>query len=243
MEDVPDDDAYSRVSDPQRYATLHRRARLLLARLASVFEVTVDDRVTELPDGFGSFIEAHRLLPALPAAAPVTIALTDFPGLIVYAGHGWSRPYPQCGCDACDEDADEVFTELERHLHAVAHGRFAETRRGEWYEAEFRYPGGAESGGGLLGPGQHSVPEGRTQWAPWPRNGDLDAVASAWAIQLDDIDLSPAVVVREHLEAFNAHDTARLLGWFADDAVWITGTDGSSAGRSTAKAAPTSPRS
>ncbi len=29
----------------------------------------------------------------------------------------------------------------------------------------------------------------------------------------------------EHVDAFNAHDTARLLRGFAGDAVWSTGTD------------------
>jgi uncharacterized protein (TIGR02246 family) len=32
-------------------------------------------------------------------------------------------------------------------------------------------------------------------------------------------------LVEEHLAAFNAHDTARLLAGFAPDAVWITGAD------------------
>ena len=32
-------------------------------------------------------------------------------------------------------------------------------------------------------------------------------------------------VVEEHLDAFNAHDTARLLAGFPADAVWATGRD------------------
>jgi hypothetical protein len=32
-------------------------------------------------------------------------------------------------------------------------------------------------------------------------------------------------VVEQHLAAFNAHDTDRLMVWFADDAVWNTGQD------------------
>lgn len=32
-------------------------------------------------------------------------------------------------------------------------------------------------------------------------------------------------VVDEHLAAFNAHDTQRLLAGFAEDAVWATGQD------------------
>jgi hypothetical protein len=31
--------------------------------------------------------------------------------------------------------------------------------------------------------------------------------------------------VEEHIAAFNAHDTVRLLAGFAADAVWITGAD------------------
>ena len=35
----------------------------------------------------------------------------------------------------------------------------------------------------------------------------------------------PRAAIEEHLAAFNAHDTARLLAGFAPDAVWITGQD------------------
>lgn len=37
--------------------------------------------------------------------------------------------------------------------------------------------------------------------------------------------MTAADAVAEHLAAFNAHDTARLLAGFAPDAVWITGQD------------------
>ncbi len=37
--------------------------------------------------------------------------------------------------------------------------------------------------------------------------------------------MNVAAGVEEHLAAFNAHDTARLLAGFAPDAVWITGQD------------------
>lgn len=36
---------------------------------------------------------------------------------------------------------------------------------------------------------------------------------------------NPRAAVEEHLDAFNAHDTARLLDGFASDAVWATGRD------------------
>jgi ketosteroid isomerase-like protein len=37
--------------------------------------------------------------------------------------------------------------------------------------------------------------------------------------------MSARAVVEEHLAAFNAHDTGRLLARFTEDAVWITGQD------------------
>jgi hypothetical protein len=37
--------------------------------------------------------------------------------------------------------------------------------------------------------------------------------------------VSARAVVEEHLAAFNAHDTGRLLAGFTPDAVWITGED------------------
>ena len=38
------------------------------------------------------------------------------------------------------------------------------------------------------------------------------------------VDVGRAAVL-EHLAAFNAHDTARVLAGFTPDAVWITGAD------------------
>jgi hypothetical protein len=37
--------------------------------------------------------------------------------------------------------------------------------------------------------------------------------------------VSTRAAVEEHLAAFNAHDTTRLLAGFTADAVWITGED------------------
>jgi ketosteroid isomerase-like protein len=37
--------------------------------------------------------------------------------------------------------------------------------------------------------------------------------------------VSVVELVREHIAAFNAHDTSRLLAGLAPDAVWITGQD------------------
>lgn len=42
---------------------------------------------------------------------------------------------------------------------------------------------------------------------------------------IDSTESATLAAVREHLAAFNAHSTARLLAGFTDDAVWVTGQD------------------
>jgi ketosteroid isomerase-like protein len=202
---VPSDDAYSRVSDPERYRPLHRRAELLAQRLTSVFDVQPNEETSK--DG-GRVV---RLVPADPAAAPITIEWTDFPGLIVRFGDDVEVPFPRCGCDACDEDVDELFAGLERDVYAVTHGRFREWQGGH----EFDYPGGSSGSGERSG-------EPRA-WRAWPR-GDTDALAAVFAFVVPPR-VPAEQVVREHLAAFNAHDTLRLLAWCTPDCVWVTGTD------------------
>jgi len=220
---VPRDDAYSRVSDPQRYAGLQPRAHLLVERLASIFDVEQGDADPVLTDLDVASTEVVRLVPRDPSAAPLSIGWTTFPGLIVHAGLGWVRPFPQCGCDACDEDAGEVFLELERLVYAITRGRFRESLNGGHYEAAFRHPDGAESSRGLLDPWHRSLGEFSVEWRAWPRI-ETSGV-STFSFAYPSIDVDARAVVTEHLDAFNAHDAARLLTWFAVDAVWITGTD------------------
>lgn len=204
---VPKDEAYSRVSDPERYRPLHRRADLLVQRLDSVYDAVVTDDTLDRAE------RAVRVAPADPDAAPVTIGWTDFPGLVVRFGEHCDRAYPHCGCNACDEDPGEVFAEFERDVYAVTTGRFREWPGG-W---EFEYPDGRQSAGH---PG-----EPVREWARWPRFPEPGAFGTRAVFSSVQHGLNAEAVVREHLAAFNAHDTARLFDWFAPDCVWVTGTD------------------
>ena len=125
----PPDDAYSRVTEPERFAPLHGWALEAVARLQTEYEVTLDEGgVTD------AYLERYplarplmKLTPKQDSAAPITIAFTEFPGLSVRAGHWLTDWFPSCGCDACDEmpeDAFEGFTEL---LTDVVDGRFRES--------------------------------------------------------------------------------------------------------------------
>lgn len=108
---------YSHVTDAERYRPLHRRARLLVERLESMYDVTIDDDDPDLQSGGHPVIEVVRLVPA-DGAPSLAIGFTDFPGLDVRLGTDRKR-LPVCGCDACDEDVADLFAELEHDVHRL----------------------------------------------------------------------------------------------------------------------------
>ncbi|MGY6498788.1 MAG: DUF6226 family protein, partial [Microcella sp.] len=126
----PPEDSYSRETHPERFAPLHDVARALVAHLASTFDVELEQGVElagELRHDHLSIVDAYRLRPRKVDAAPLLIALTEYPGVIVQAGVLWSCFYPVCGCDACDEVWEGWAEQLESHALGIADGIFHET--------------------------------------------------------------------------------------------------------------------
>ena len=125
----PPKDAYSRVTEPERFRPLHDWALEAIARLQTNYEVTLDE-------GIGMDTELERSPPSRPtikvtplqdSCAPITIAFTDLPGLQVRFGRWATEPFPDCSCDACDEIADEEFEMFTELLSDVVAGRFRES--------------------------------------------------------------------------------------------------------------------
>ena len=125
----PPKDAYSRVTEPERFRPLHDWALEAVARLQTSYEVTLDE-------GIGMDTELERsplsrptikVTPLQDSCAPITIAFTDFPGLRVRFGRWATEPFPDCSCDACDEMADEEFEMFTELLSDVVAGRFRES--------------------------------------------------------------------------------------------------------------------
>ena len=69
------------------------------------------------------------LTPAAPGAAPVAVAFTPFPSLMVRCGRWLAMSLPSCGCDACGEDAADQADRLDQVLDRVVAGMFAEEVR------------------------------------------------------------------------------------------------------------------
>lgn len=178
----PPPEAYSRLTDPERFRPLHAAAEALISELEASFDVVRTDgygideelEVTELARPTVS------LVPRDANAAPLTVAFTAFPGISLRAGRWYVWPFPSCGCDACDETA-EVEARLMRELvEDVVEGRFREgvsmSMIGDgWYWQQFWSPHGRKSGRSRIGRkkayamiaeagGRRSI-----EWAPWPR--------------------------------------------------------------------------
>ena len=140
----PPTDAYSRVTEPERFRPLINWALEAVARLQTEYEVTLDEG-----EGMDAELELAplsrptiRLTPLQDSCAPITIAFTDFPALGVRVGRWVTDFFPYCGCDACDEMPEEEIERFTELLSDVVAGRFRESVRlqsGEdgWSSREF----------------------------------------------------------------------------------------------------------
>jgi hypothetical protein len=167
----PADDAYGRVTNPERFRPLHSAAKAIVARLESRYEVV---RV----DGGTAEGEERRVQLVPAVGGSLTVSWTSFPGLMVRYGRWHDEAYPQCGCDACDEDPDEELEDLERKVDALTTGRFTESvssdEQGSWLGFSFAFDDGEESGRGLLSEGDPALGEpGEILWPAWPSR-DID---------------------------------------------------------------------
>ena len=81
------EDAYSRVSNLQRFAPLHAVAMALIEWLQDTFDVTLAQGPSVASDLLRmphEVISAVRVVPREPAAAPLTFVLTQFPGVYTF---------------------------------------------------------------------------------------------------------------------------------------------------------------
>ena len=130
MTELPD--AYSRVTNPERFHALILHALAAFDHLRVTYEVTERSTFDPLPIPLAPFEHARppiTLIPAAPDAAPLGIAFTRFPGVIVRYGRWHAAPFPSCGCDACNENASEEAVRLDLLVRRVVAGQFMEELR------------------------------------------------------------------------------------------------------------------
>ncbi|HEY5222743.1 MAG TPA: DUF6226 family protein [Microbacteriaceae bacterium] len=79
----PHEDAYSCVSNLQRFAPLHAVAAALIEWLQNTFDVTAEQTPSAANDLLHTpdeVVRAVRVVPRDPTAAPLTFVLTQVPG-------------------------------------------------------------------------------------------------------------------------------------------------------------------
>lgn len=183
--DGPPEEAYSRVTDPERFQPLHQWALEFVADLQENYLLTMDEG-----KGLDPGIErvplsrdTIKVTPQRDFSAPITIAFTDFPGLAVRFGRWDTDFFPSCGCDACDETPGEEFARFAELSSDVAAGRFRESLHLGWRghgksRAEFWSGGRRRSRGNLQVPRDeasrvlHGRGETVLEWEPWPLRDD-----------------------------------------------------------------------
>jgi hypothetical protein len=167
--DLPDDDAYGLVTNPDRYQVVVDATRSIIDELVATYEVvsTAGNSAVDIPNFQGPASDVVRLHPR--EGASLTFMFTGFPGVVVHEGELCVQAFPACGCDACNESPTGLIERLEKLVRAVVEGRYAEelTKRtlscsiaGEWSSSssEERLQRGEWNQHGSLGP---------RQWPAW----------------------------------------------------------------------------
>jgi Family of unknown function (DUF6226) len=124
----PPPEAYSRVTNPERFRPLHGAAERLLSDLEGEFDVSREEG-RGLDPGLSRDEPTIRLTPHALEAGPLTIAFSPFPGLRLRLGHWWEEHIPACGCDACDETANHGQARLGWLAKTLTSGQFRESIR------------------------------------------------------------------------------------------------------------------
>lgn len=138
--DSPDDDAYSRVTRPERYRLLVARADAWAEALVSTGLATAQgdvDVVWAEPDAPKPVVSRlARLVPGRAEALPLvlgSITLDNVPDAGIWCGVGHPAVslgvIPDCGCDACDSGSDSELEALDAMIAAIVSGRFHQMKR------------------------------------------------------------------------------------------------------------------
>jgi len=160
------------VTDPERFAVLHEWAADLLDRLVEDYDVVRTDDVGVDADGEPK--STVTLTPSRPDAAALRVTFTGFPAVLLKCGRWSEESYPHCGCDACDEQPDDLLDELITKIEAVVMGGFSEElTSGEerWLRTSIRTLRERGTSAEQIEPPQYELygAPRRYDWQPWPR--------------------------------------------------------------------------
>ena len=164
--ELPPEDSYSRVTEPERFGVVVEAADLLVQRLSATYDVLA------VPAELDRALRAVELTPR--EGAPITMGVSAFPGVVLKAGV-WTpaSSFPACGCDACDESGQDAVDSLLEELAAIVHGGFSEHLSARGLESVWDHGDRRRSSTAPLGRSERRAlamlaPAGERRWPAWP---------------------------------------------------------------------------
>jgi hypothetical protein len=136
----PQDEEYSRLTDPAKWRIVGARANAWVTALVDLglaeAHTDVQLRWHEPPGTVVS--RAARVTPRAAGAIPLIVARSrlghvDDAGVTLGAGHPavCIAGIPDCGCDACDSGSQDALDELDDYIFSVVSGAFRRLSSGE----------------------------------------------------------------------------------------------------------------
>lgn len=126
--DQKPDDAYSVVTNPERFDPVVTIAEALIAHLTATYDVDVVESVAptqDVSDVPADPVRGVQMRPHNDQAAPMEFRFSGT-GVEVHAGVLLHLKFPVCGCDACDETWLRCADSLEENVFAIVQGRLVE---------------------------------------------------------------------------------------------------------------------
>lgn len=130
MPEMPDEDSYSRVTNPERFLPLHDFTLKLVEKLKSSYDVKYEEGLASDNAPIHNITLARpsiRLTPQNENAAPLVFRFSTFPGVVIRFGLWEEKVFPACGCDACAETVERNLEDIEEHVKSVVNGNFKES--------------------------------------------------------------------------------------------------------------------
>lgn len=121
----PPEDVYSTCAHPERFMPVAIVGRALIDHLTAACSV---ERTDSVVDGRAS----ARLTPTSGGGTSLTFSFgpDESPDVRVRAGWRYEGLWPDCGCDACDDDVEILLQELENTVLTIVNGGMSEWRSG-----------------------------------------------------------------------------------------------------------------
>lgn len=186
----PPSDVYSACLHPERFEPVAVVGRAIVDYLVATYAI-------ERTDSLAKGRTETRLTPTLGDGTPLTFVFGTqaSPSVKVRAGWRFEGRWPDCGCDACDEDVKDLLDELEDTVLTIVEGGMSEWRSGpdpssHLYEDDDGNPIGDEhipwevhmklegrvetegSGWSSSEPEPTDMPWEPHRWPAWPRSDD-----------------------------------------------------------------------